>query len=442
MNLSLYTEAAMPVLYGLRFQRPRMKLQFRSFKEILRQFQLLWNFIVLVYRRFKEERCFQLCGSLTFTSLLALVPLVTITATVMTAFPVFDNIVVSLKNFVAANLVPAASSRVITVYMQQFSDNAARLTALGIVLLGATAIMMMLTIDRAFNTIWRARRPRSLIQRMLIYWSVLTVGPILIGGSLSMTSWLMTQSMGLGRQAPELTIAIFKLVPLVLTSVAFAFLYRTVPNRQVTLLDAAVGGVIAALAFEGMKNLFGQFIGHFGNYKLVYGTFASLPILLTWIYLSWVVIVFAAVITAVLPYWRSGGVSLKHTPGDQFVEAVEVLRLLYRAYASGEVLNLQQLRMAIRLSWEDTEAILEKLVEAGWVAKLQGNGWILARDGEGIRLKEIFRLFVISKEAGDASDDAAVKRMVNRLMEGVDSEIDISIKELFAGGGSRSVKAA
>jgi membrane protein len=133
------------------------------------------------------------------------------------------------------------------------------------VLLGVTAIMLMLTIDRAFNTIWRVKRPRSLIQRVLIYWSVLTIGPMLIGGSLSLTSWLVSQSLGVGRQAPELTIAFLKLGPLLMTSVAFGFLYRTVPNRHVTVLDAVVGGVIAAFAFEAMKIGFGHFVAHFAS---------------------------------------------------------------------------------------------------------------------------------------------------------------------------------
>src|SRR5258706_14341856 len=108
----------------------------------------------------------------------------------MTAFPVIDGVAEALRAFVAANLVPAGSSRLITVYMQQFAENAARLTALGIVLLGVTAIMLMLTIDRAFNTIWRVKRPRALIQRVLIYWSVRTIGLIFLGGSLPLTSWL------------------------------------------------------------------------------------------------------------------------------------------------------------------------------------------------------------------------------------------------------------
>lgn len=420
-----------------------MKLRLRSLLDIVRQFKLLANFVVLVYRRFKEERCFQLCGSLTFTTLLALVPLITIMLTVVTAFPVFDEIVETLRSFVVTNLVPEASSKLIAVYMQQFADNAARLTALGIVLLGVTSIMLMLTIDRAFNTIWRVKRPRPLIQRVLIYWSVLTIGPLLVGGSLSLTSWLLTQSMGLGKQAPELAIAVLRLVPLMLTSVAFGFLYRTVPNRQVTVLDAAVGGIIAAFAFEAMKIGFGHFVARIATYKLVYGTFASLPIFLMWIYLSWVVVVFAAVITAVLPYWRSGGVLLKQPPGAQFVEAVEILKLLHRAYVEGRVLNLQQLRIAVKLSWEDAEAILDKLVAAGWVAKLQGNGWVLARDAGEIRAGEVFQMFVFGREAADVSEDSAIRRLVSSIAANVDGELDFSLKELLAsGGGQRAARIA
>ena len=420
-----------------------MKLRLRSLLDIVRQFKLLANFVVLVYRRFKEERCFQLCGSLTFTTLLALVPLITIMLTVVTAFPVFDDIVETLRGFVTANLVPEASSNLITVYMQQFADNAARLTALGIVLLGVTSIMLMLTIDRAFNTIWRVKRPRPLIQRVLIYWSVLTIGPLLVGGSLSLTSWLVTQSMGLGKQAPELTIAVLRLVPLMLTSVAFGFLYRTVPNRQVTVLDAAVGGIIAAFAFEAMKIGFGHFVARIATYKLVYGTFASLPIFLMWIYLSWVVVVFASVITAVLPYWRTGGVLLKQPPGAQFVEAVEILKMLHRAYADGRVLNLQQLRIAVKLSWEDAEAILDKLVAAGWVAKLQGNGWVLARDASAIRVGDVFQMFVFGREAADVSEDSALRRLVSSIAANVDGELDFSLKELLASsGGQRAARIA
>jgi membrane protein len=412
-----------------------------SFRDIAQQFRLLGNFVSLVYRRFREERCFQLCGSLTFTTLLALVPLVTIALTVMTAFPVFSEMTDALREFVLRNLVPQTGSRVVTVYVQQFAGNAARLTAAGVTLLAAAAIMLMLTIDRAFNTIWRVKRPRPLVQRVLIYWSLLTVGPLLIGGSLTLWSWLLTVSLNATAAIPAIAIAVLKIVPLVLTSLAFGLLYRLVPNRQVSVLDATVGGIIAAMAFEGMKSGFGEFITHVSNYKLVYGAFASLPIFLMWVYLSGLVIVFAVVITAVLPYWRSGGVKQTGSPGSQFVDALEIMALLSRAHRDGEVKNLEQLRSIVKISWEDMESILDRLVEAGWVAKLQGNGWVLARDASRIRVIDIYRGFVFSEQAGLVTDEQIIRSLATRIAKNTDDVLDMTVEQLFFGRESRGASS-
>ncbi|HYJ18263.1 MAG TPA: hypothetical protein VEW72_03735, partial [Burkholderiales bacterium] len=129
-------------------------------------------------------------------------------------------------------------------------------------------------------------------------------------------------------------------------------------------------------------------------------------------------------------------------PGSQFVEAVEILKLLYRAYLDGNVLNLQQLRMALRLSWEDAEAILDRLVLAGWVAKLQGNGWVLARDAGGIRISEVFRLFVFGKDAAHASEETSVRRLVSKVLSSVDDQLDMTLKDLFATGPARAARIA
>lgn len=429
------------VLYG----RPsgfQMKLRLGSVREIVEQFRLLGNFISLVYCRFRDERCFQLCGSLTFTTLLALVPLVTIALTVMTAFPVFADITARLREFALENFVPRESGRVVSTYVEQFSENAGRLTAAGVTLLGAAAIMLMLTIDRAFNTIWRVKRPRPLVQRVLIYWSLLTVGPLLIGASLTLWSWLLT-SAGAGRHIPELTVVVLRLVPLVLTSAAFGLLYRLVPNRQVSLLDATVGGIIAAMAFEGMKLGFSEFVQNFGNYKLVYGAFASVPIFLVWIYSSWVVVVFAAVITAVLPYWRTGGVKSPGAPGSTFVDALEILMMLARAHREGEVKNLQELRTVVKLSWEEMEAILDRLVAAGWVAKLQGNGWVLARDASRIHVIDVYRKFVLDERgANEATDEPPIRNLISRLAESAEDVADMTLAELFFGREGRGAARA
>ncbi len=409
-----------------------------------RQFYLLANFISLVYSRFREERCFQLCGSLTFTTLLALVPLVTIALMFMTAFPVFSELSDRLREFVLGNLVPEAGSNVISVYVQQFSSNAAKLTAAGVSVLVISAIALMLTIDRAFNTIWRVKRPRPLVQRVLIYWSILTVGPLLMGGSLTLWSWLVRLSHDAMGIPSIVAIEILKLVPLGLTALAFGLLYRMVPNRQVSLFDAAVGGVFAAVFFEAMKYGFGQFIANFSSYKLVYGAFASVPIFLVWVYASWVVVIFAAVITAGLSYWRTGGVKNPGPPGSLFVDALETITLLARAHHSGEVLNLQQLRTIVQLPWEEMEFILDRLVAAGWVAKLQGNGWVLARDANAINVVDVLRSFVLHADAANATDDQSIRNLVTRIVKSSESVVDMTLAEIASLGPAKaaSTKAA
>jgi membrane protein len=392
------------------------------------QFHLLINFVSLVYSRFRQERCFQLCGSLTFTTLLALVPLVTIALMFMTAFPVFNTLSEQLREFVLTNMVPDAGSKVISGYVQQFSSNAAKLTAAGVSVFVISSIM--LTIDKAFNTIWRVKRPRPLVQRVLIYWSLLTVGPLLMGGSLTLWSWLVKLSNDASGVVPIVAIELLKVVPLALTALAFGLLYRLIPNRQVSLIDAAIGGVFAAIFFELMKYGFGQFIANFSSYKLVYGAFASVPIFLIWIYASWVVVIFAAVITSGLSYWRTGGVKNPGPPGSLFVDALETIVLLARAHQSGEVLNLEQLRTFVKLPWEEMEFILDRLVLAGWVAKLQGNGWVLARDAEGIHAVDVLRSFVIHADAAKATDDQTIRNLVGRIVKSSESVVDMTLADL------------
>ena len=394
------------------------------------QFHLLINFVSLVYSVFRQERCFQLCGSLTFTTLLALVPLVTIALMFMTAFPVFNTLSEQLREFILANMVPETGSKVISGYVQQFSNNAAKLTAAGVSVLVASSIMLMLTIDKAFNTIWRVKRPRPLVQRVLIYWSLLTVGPLLMGGSLTLWSWLVKLSNDASGVVPVVAIETLKVVPIALTALAFGLLYRLIPNRQVSAIDAAIGGIFAAVFFEVMKYGFSQFIANFSNYKLVYGAFASVPIFLIWIYASWVVVIFAAVITSGLSYWRTGGVKNPGPPGSLFVDALETIVLLARAHQNGEVLNLEQLRTFVKLPWEEMEFILDRLVSAGWVAKLQGNGWVLARDAESIHAVEVLRSFVIHADAAMATDDQAIRKLVGRIVKSSESVVDMTLAEI------------
>src|SRR5437879_10198491 len=193
----------------------------------------LGRFLAHVFKRFNEDRCLQIASSLTFTTLLALVPLVTLTLALMAAFPIFSGLGEHIHAFLLANMLPEKAGKVVTGYIEQFSGQAGRLTALGTAVLAVTAFLMMFTIERAFNSIWRVSRPRPVAQRILIYWATLTLGPVLIGASLSMTSYIVSASLGLSRKIPFVGSAILGFVPFVIKCVAFTLLYLFVTHRSI-----------------------------------------------------------------------------------------------------------------------------------------------------------------------------------------------------------------
>lgn len=386
----------------------------------------------IAWRRFHEDRCPQIASSLTFTALLALVPIITVALTLISAFPVFRDLMGNVERFMVSNMLPE-SAEAIAGYTQQFADNAARLTAVGVAFLFVTAMIVLNTIDRAFNQIWRVSRPRATAQRAFIYWALLTVGPLLMGASLSLTSWLVSQSLGLVKDVPLAGELVLRLVPIALTGLAFSLLYFTLPNRPVLARDAFCGGILAALAFEGMKHGFAFYITHFPTHKVVYGAFASVPIFLLWIYLSWLVVLSGAVVAAVMPEWRVRASQAEPAPGAEFLDALQVLRVLWEAHRTGDIVTMHRLHVAVKQPIDRIERLLEAMSGARWTGRV-GRGWALTRDAAGIRVADVFRLFVFgagakapSRQAGQELDQLALD-----LVGGIEERLRMSVEELFA----------
>jgi membrane protein len=204
-------------------------------------------------------------------------------------------------------MLPEKIGQAITGYVEQFIANAAKLTAIGIVLLAATAIALMYTIERTFNSIWRVAKARRAGRRLFVYVAILAIGPLLIGLSLSITSYVVTVSLGLTAGIPGAGDAILWLVPLLLTIAAFALLYFAVPATAVAPGHALIGGAVAGVLFECMKRAFAFYVSQVPTYAMVYGAFATVPLFLLWIYLSWVVTALGAVVTALLPEFPRSG---------------------------------------------------------------------------------------------------------------------------------------
>ncbi len=378
------------------------------------------HFLRFVTVRLRQDRCTDMAASLTFTTLLSLVPLVTIVLAMLSAFPVFTEISTRFKEFILSNMLPETGGRMITHYMEQFAESASRLTTVGLTFLAFTAMWMLLSIDNAFQRIFRVSRQRSMLQRVLVYWAVITLAPILVGGSLSLTSWLTGMSVGHAR-IPAFGMNLLVVVPVLLTTAAFTFLFRIVPNRYVPMHHAIIGGVIASVTFESMNRAFAFYISHFPTYKLVYGAFASVPIFLLWIYLSWLTLLFGAIITAALSHWRSTH-ALKLDQAAQLYFALSLLKIMNKSLQNGEVQELPGLSRQLRIGYEDVESILNKLAGAKIVGKLSGLGWGLVRAPEHIHLAELTRIFLLDvallpKQFGDADIRAWFAGIEKRLAE-------------------------
>ena len=393
----------------------------------------LTDLLHILNQRFVEDRCLQIASSLTFTTLLAIVPIVTIALTVAGAFPVFGSLLTQVQDFIVASLMPKSVDAV-AGYAEQFSENAARLTAVGVLFLAVTALLMMFTIERAFNDIWRVPWRRRLLQRILVYWTVLTIGPLFIGASLSVTSYVITLSLGIVDESPEMGFVIVRFIPLALTSMAFALMYYAVPNRQVRRGDALLGGVAAGVCFEAMKQGFGFYIAHFPTYKLVYGAFAMVPIFLLWIYLSWLIIVAGAVLVAVLPEWRERAGQSRPVPGSDFFDALQVLRILWRAHKTGEVVLLSKLHPVVKVRVDHLEKMLATLSGAGWVARSGPNGWLLSHDAATIKAEDIYRLFVFHTDAHVPARHANVEleSLVYEISTHIGGNLQMSLEQLFS----------
>ncbi|MDO9054029.1 MAG: YihY family inner membrane protein [Gallionella sp.] len=396
-----------------------------------KNWQDLQVFIRFVAARFVQDRCAQIAASLAFTTLLSLVPLVTIALTIFSAFPVFDDFSIQIKSYLLNNLMPNTAGKVITHYMEQFAESAGRLSAVGVVFLAVTAMLMMLTISQAFNTIWRVHRPRPMLKLFVAYWAVLTLAPLLVGASLSLTSWLVGLSLGYAKHIPIFGVGALKILPVLFTTLAFAMMFRLIPNRYVPRTHALVGGILAAVLFETMNRVFGYYIGHFPTYKLVYGAFASVPIFLMWIYFSWLIILLGAVVTASLPHWRTP--EAQHLPAvEKMLDALRVLKMMSGGMRQGKIMTIPALSKALHLGFFSLELIMERLVGAGMVHKAEGQGWLMTRAASHISAVELLHLFVLDRSSlPDAQNDDALKRWLVSCSVQLDQKADVTLQELF-----------
>ncbi|MFP6559625.1 YihY family inner membrane protein [Paraburkholderia sp. B3] len=356
-------------------------------------------------RRSREDRIPQVAGSLTFTTLLSLVPLATVAFALFTAFPIFASFQSSLQGFLADHLMPAQINSQIFMYLNQFASKAKGLTTMGMIVLFVTSVMTMMTVESAFNVIWRVRKPRPFAQRVLVYWAILTLGPILIGVSLSISSYLFTHSFAVATEQHVSMMFAWALMgaSLPLTALAFTMLYVYLPNCRVEWRDAVVGGLAAAIAFELAKRGFGYYVRRIPTYTAVYGAFAAAPMFLLWMYLSWFITLVGAMITSALPEIRSGRFDRPRFPGSDLLDALELLARLAEARDAGEPgRTADQLAQVLRRDLSTVTRLLGGMEEDELVARLESDGakphFLLIANPARISVASLFGRFVIDRK--------------------------------------------
>jgi membrane protein len=352
--------------------------------------------------RAREVRMGQVAASLTFTTLLSMVPVFAVVLALFTAFPLFAPFRDEIQNFLL-KVLPGQISTTVLNYVGEFAAQASRLTAVGLVFLGLAALSMIVTVDRVLNDIWHVRDRRPFAQRVLIYWAILSLGPLLIGASLSASSYLWTLSSDAIARLPRLLLHLLDYAPVVLSGLAYAALYVFVPNRRVAWRDALIGGFIAAVLAELVKGAFGIFVSR-GVVRSVYGAFAVLPFFLIWVYLSWYVLLFGAAIAATLPRLRATRFSDESRAGNLFVTAVALLKVLFDARADGRAgMPTSELARSVSTPADEAELLLESLERLGYLRRAATTiggrpgeqDWLLVADTKTMTLAPVFGRFAV-----------------------------------------------
>lgn len=362
------------------------KTLFEAGKQYCTRLKQFWQW---VSQEFMQDACLMRASALTFTSLLALVPLMVVVYSALSMFPFFDQAASQIRSFIFSNFVPH-TGQVVEQYLLTFQQQASHLPLLGFVFLFVTAIMMMLTLERTLNAIWKVRKPRQLKGSLLLYWAVLTIGPLLLGASLIVSSyfislhWLADSQVG-----RTYSHHLLRMLPFICTVLAFWFLYLVVPHCKVRVKDAFFGALVAAVLFEVGKRLFTWYVVSFPTYTLIYGALASVPLFLLWLYVSWIVFLFGAEVVNGL---RLGHAKRSDNSWPTLLLALGILRLAFQAQKNNRPIWLKEAVEKLDVSVSQFKQVLAQLLRLGLLQEVEEEAFVLNCDLHRLSLFDLAHL--------------------------------------------------
>jgi membrane protein len=347
--------------------------------------------------RFIGDGCLAGAGALSYTTLVSLVPLTAIVTAVFSGFPIFDGAREQFLGLLTHYFIPEIGEEA-AYWFRYFASIAAQTTAVGIVALAVSAILLLVTIEEQMHAIWRVRTARPWMQRVLSYWALLTLGPLLLGLSLSLSGYLdsFARSAGFDAAAIEQVTAswfhrVALVVPFVLETIACTLLYTLIPNCTVRWREGLIGGVVAAVAIELLKIGFALYIAGFSSYRTVYGAIAAIPIFLLWMYISWAAVLLGAVVAAALPQWRfDHGESGVSAGGRHLGFALALLGELADGTLHGTARTPAELASRLGIAAATVDDHLAPLNKAGFVMPTASGGWVLSRSLASASLFDLY----------------------------------------------------
>ena len=345
-------------------------------------------FISFVFNRYGQNRCSSIAAELTVTSLLALVPLTAVVFALLAFIPSFQELGEQLQTIIFQYFVPSTGETVQS-YINEFVGKAKGLSGVGTLMLFVTALLLMRTIDTSFNKIWHVKTNKSLVRTLLVYWAVLTLGPVLLGSSLLITSYVKSLPF-ISSVVTDYGQWMTLWLPFLMACLAFSVMFYVIPNRKIPVSHAFGAGFLTAGFFEVAKWCFGVFVSSFSTYQLIFGALASVPLFLIWIYLSWAIVLLGAEICHAFDAFEMTGEVERNHP---LIEVTNLVLILARAQSEGRTLDEAELdalsdegKRAINFDW------VEKLVDFGVVVKTQDQSYCLIKPANEIPMSQLYQV--------------------------------------------------
>jgi len=389
---------------------------------------IFFSFILFVAKKFHQERCFDIANSLSYASLLSIVPLMAVVFAGLSSFPGFQDSMHELENFIFSNFIPT-STEVIREYLMSFVGKASSLTLVGILSLLLIALLLMWKVDQALNQIWAVSKKRDYLKTFLIYWAILTLAPVLIGFSLMATSYLTSlpiitdtaQIIGIKKYLLQMVAVFF-------TFLAFSLTYLIVPNTRVNIKHALIGGIVATLLFEISKQGFAVYISSNETYQNIYGTLSTIPIFLLWIYISWLVILIGAITSRSLDLFDSEQSYFKQH--NHFVSASYILYYIWRSSQNGEGMSENQLLAQPQLgNGKNLFKVLKQLEVNHWIHQADNEQWYFSRDISSMTFNDLYT--DLPFELPKTADDDLLNSILLPISSTNNQHLDVNMKDYF-----------